>query len=243
MDARLQRIMEEYDEMKIDLEGTFKFHCTMCGKCCREREDILLTPRDIYRMSKELGIVPEELLRRYCEAYIGADSRVPIVRLRPRGINRECPLLKERKCLVHKAKPTVCAMFPIGRCIRMEASEDPSEAFRNGRVEYIYTNPGCGDDAETHTVREWLQEFDISDEDAFFLKWHRTLYELGNMFRRAEEKTDGSHLGFARTAVLVAVYLNYDMGQEFLPQFEENAQKITVLMRMALAEEGEVSHG
>ena len=117
MDERLKEIVNNLDTMKIGLDETFKFHCTMCGKCCIHREDILLSPKDIYNMAKELNLSAEDLFKQYCEVYIGPDSKVPIVRLKPRGSVKRCPLLKNRKCIVHKAKPTVCAMFPIGRCI------------------------------------------------------------------------------------------------------------------------------
>jgi len=86
-------------------------------KCCINREDILLSPKDIYSISKELSIKPEEMFEQYCEVYVGQDSRVPIVRPKPQGSVKRYPLLKNRKCMVHKAKPTVCAMYPIGRCI------------------------------------------------------------------------------------------------------------------------------
>ena len=104
MDKRLKEIVDNFDSMKIGVDEPFRFHCTMCGKCCINREDILLTPRDIYRMAKELQISPEELFKRYCETYIGHDSCIPIVRLKPHGSVKRCPLLKDRKCSVHKAK-------------------------------------------------------------------------------------------------------------------------------------------
>ena len=81
MDKRLKEIVDNFDSMKIGADEPFWFHCTMCGRCCINREDILLTPRDIYRMAKELQISPEELFKRYCETYIGHDSCIPSVRL------------------------------------------------------------------------------------------------------------------------------------------------------------------
>lgn len=48
MDKRLKEIVDNFDSMKIGVDEPFRFHCTMCGKCCINREDILLTPRDIY---------------------------------------------------------------------------------------------------------------------------------------------------------------------------------------------------
>ena len=32
----------------VSSDDTFRFHCTQCGKCCTERDDILLTPRDLF---------------------------------------------------------------------------------------------------------------------------------------------------------------------------------------------------
>ena len=46
-DKRLKEIVENLDDMKIGLDDSFKFHCTMCGRCCVNRADILLTPKDI----------------------------------------------------------------------------------------------------------------------------------------------------------------------------------------------------
>ena len=59
MDNRIKEIVENFDHLKIGLDDPFKFHCTMCGKCCINREDILLTPRDIYNMSRDSVCDPE----------------------------------------------------------------------------------------------------------------------------------------------------------------------------------------
>lgn len=53
MDERLKNIVDNFEAMKIGVDEPFPFHCTMCGKCCINREDILLTPKDIYNMAKE----------------------------------------------------------------------------------------------------------------------------------------------------------------------------------------------
>ena len=42
MSNKLKYIAENLDSLKIGLDETFKFNCTMCGKCCIDREDILL---------------------------------------------------------------------------------------------------------------------------------------------------------------------------------------------------------
>lgn len=242
MDKRLKEIVDNFDSMKIGVDEPFRFHCTMCGKCCINREDILLTPRDIYCMAKELQISPEELFKRYCETYIGHDSCIPIVRLKPRGSIKRCPLLKDRKCSVHKAKPGVCAMFPIGRCVTVDQKAAKTVNAKIGKIQYVFINPGCGDNAETHTVREWLSEFGIPVEDEFFKLWHQKIFQLGSIFRKAEKVCSDQTMEFAWTATFVELYLEYDTSKDFLPQFEENSEKILNLMKMMPTSKDGVNH-
>lgn len=77
-------------------------------------------------------------------------------------------------------------MFPIGRCVTVDPRAAKAANVEIGEIQYVFTNPGCGDDAETHTVREWLSEFDIPVEDKFFKLWHQKLFQLGSIFRKAE---------------------------------------------------------
>lgn len=236
MDTRLKEIVDNFEKMKIGVDEPFKFHCTMCGKCCINREDILLTPKDLYNMAKELKITPNDFVSRYCDVYVGEASRIPIVRIQPRGTIKRCPLLKDRKCAVHNAKPTVCAMSPIGRCLILKPENDLSSQITADQIQYIFTDPGCGDDTETHTVREWLGAFNISMEDEFFIQWQKAVAGLGESFRRKEKIISQNIMQMLWSATYIGLYLNYDTEQEFLPQFEDNAQK--VFKFLAMVEEG-----
>lgn len=223
MDER-QNIIDNLEQMKIGVDEPFKFHCTMCGKCCLNREDILLNPRDIYGMAKELGMTTAVFFRTYCETYLGNNSRFPIVRLKPRGSIKRCPLLKDHKCSVHKSKPTVCAMFPIGRCI--EFSDKKQD------ITYVFINPDCGDESETHTVREWLSEFGIPLVDDFYIKWNKVLMKMSEAFRKAEKRVRKDIMDKVWSATLAALYLEYDTDQEFMPQFEENSVRMLTLVQL-----------
>ena len=85
MDERLKYIAENYEQMKIGPDDPFRFHCKECGKCCIHREDILLSPHDLFRAARELGMTTVEFYNQYCEGYIGQDSRLTIIRLMPQG--------------------------------------------------------------------------------------------------------------------------------------------------------------
>lgn len=71
MDKRLQAIAENFDKMKIGVDEPFKFNCTMCGKCCKGRIDILLNPKDVFDLAKELNMAPIQVIEKYCEVYVG----------------------------------------------------------------------------------------------------------------------------------------------------------------------------
>ena len=188
MDNRLKEIANNLDKLKIWPDETFSFGCTMCGKCCINREDILLNPKDVYNIASKLGITPTEVLKEYCDAYIGEDSRMPIVRLQPRGIVKRCPFLRELKCSIHEAKPTVCATFPIGRCLVNDT--DRPDGFKPEDIIYILMEPMCGDNSEKHTVREWLEGFNIPLDDEFFVKWHETVIGTSDLLRKLERRIE-----------------------------------------------------
>ena len=226
MNERLKNIADNFDEMKISLDAPFMFHCTMCGECCVNREDILLTPKDLYRMARELNLTPEQFYEKYCEGYIGEDSRMPIVRLNPVGTMKICPLLSEGKCIVHKVKPTVCAMYPIGRCIMLEKDQKPEE-INTDQIKYIYVKPECGDKAEIHTVREWMTSFGIPIKDEYFVMWQRSVMKFSEALRKIEKRLPQKVMNLLWNAVFTELYLHYDVEKEFLEQFRENIQKLS----------------
>lgn len=243
MDQRLKHIVDNFDKMKIGADEPFKFHCTQCGKCCINREDILLNPIDLYRAAKELKMTPEKFIEQYCETYLGNDSKMPIVRLLPRGSIKRCPLLKDRKCSIHNAKPTVCAMFPIGRVVQIEANAKNHKPVTADQIQFIYTYPGCGDNMETHTVREWFGEFGIPIEDEFFLRWQTVISILSPLLRRCIEQFSTETADKIITLTYIKLYLDYDMSKEFMPQFIENTSFIEKLMKLMPDKSGGDANG
>lgn len=82
-----------------------------------------MPPKELYAMAKELNITPKEVFEKYCEAYIGFETKIPVVRIKMVGSNRKCLLLKDRKCLVYNAKSTICVLSPVERFLLTERLE------------------------------------------------------------------------------------------------------------------------
>lgn len=216
MDKRMEDIYENIEKNKLTADSVFMFHCTMCGDCCRNREDILLSPQDLFKLANGLKIAPKDVVEKYGETYLGSTSRMPIVRLRSVGYDKHCAFLEGNGCAVQAFKPTVCAMFPIGRF--REYGKD-----KEG-ISYMFTNPNCGDKREIHTVRAWLGSYGISENDEFFLKWSSTLETLATSLAKLEKRFKADKMDQLWTIVYFFLYLNYDIEKEFMPQFLKNSE-------------------
>ena len=223
MDKRLQSIMQKMDLMKLGLDDTFHFGCRQCGKCCINREDILLNAKDMYNLCKALNLTAEQVVQQYCEVYIGHDSRMPIVRLKPRGSIKRCPLLKDRKCSVHSLKPTVCAMFPIGRCLELNQKEVADKDLRKSQIVFFHNQADCGDKKEMHTVREWLAMFGIPIDESFYI-WHQTIIGVSDFVHKVEDKLPENVMLQIWSNIFMVLYLHIDPKEEFLPQLRSNSQ-------------------
>lgn len=222
---------EQVNDWMIGLDDTFRFKCRECGKCCKNREDIILTPRDLYNIANKLGKTTLEVINEFCDRYIGHSSRLPIVRLKPIGPRKVCPFLQNDRCMVHDVKPVVCALFPIGR-VQMVSTEtggaiEPGQPMRTG---YILQPITCGSTNRKQTVRSWLERFGIPVEDEFYMRWNETIFFLTTHIQKLEEKLPEPILCILWTAIFELLYVSYDTTRELLPQFEGNKQKLKNLV-------------
>ena len=131
MNERTKNAMESIENRQMKMDDILPFSCTHCGGCCVQQEEILISPLDLFRLAKELGLTAEQFMDQYAECYIGESSRMPIVRVAPKGETRRCPLLKNNKCSVHAVKPSVCRLYPLGRSLHYEWDEQEKPDMEN----------------------------------------------------------------------------------------------------------------
>ena len=201
---------------KLGMEDSFAFTCVRCGRCCRNREDILLTPFDLFKMAKHLNMKIDEVMEQYCESYEGETSKVPVVRIKPREYRKTCPFATKDGCKLHKihptAKPSVCALFPLGRLT----------VFGEEGFKYFLQPATCGNKNQSQTVREWLDEFGLKEHIATM--WHKKMGEISMLMRKAYEKANFNRMDI-NAILLLTLYVFYDLEQDFEPQFERNLDK------------------
>lgn len=89
-----------------------RFECTMCGKCCTNRDDyahVYLTDPEVGALARLLGLPLEDFERRYL--FIDEDGWTQL----KMGGERCVFLQPDGGCGVYEARPTQCRTFPFWR--------------------------------------------------------------------------------------------------------------------------------
>jgi len=99
----------------VSPESSFRFHChaglACFNRCCREAT-IILSPYDILRLSRSLGLTTGEFLRRHTHREMEGYSGLPLVLMKPARTG-DCPFLGEAGCTVYSDRPAACRLFPV----------------------------------------------------------------------------------------------------------------------------------
>lgn len=217
----------------VNLQDEFPFECQKCGKCCKHRNDVLLNGRDVWKLAGFLHISTEEFIMKYCQSYIGKTSRMPVVTLRPVGKALICPFLHENLCSVQDAKPTVCALFPLGRLIHNEALENGD--FKNPKITYFAQT--CPNEAEkkeekkvptwfeeenAQTVEAWLKSVGVEHPDSFYVSWTNMICSVCLKVIRLEKENPTGVIHRVWDLLFNAMYIWYSPESSFEEQFVAN---------------------
>lgn len=189
---------------------TFDFHCEMCGNCCRNREDIQLSGYDIMRICGYLKISVRELIDRYCEVLEGRSSLLPSILLRPQGKVKICPFLEDNKCKVQVCKPTVCALYPLGRIL--------DSATYN--VRYFLQKIDCSSGKEVQTLKEWLHKSMTDEAENCFVYWS----QIKVFLTRFANTVKFENAGLRFNTLFILMYENYDFSGNYANQLKERLE-------------------
>ncbi len=244
---------EELLEMAVNNEinplqdnDTFVVGCKQCGKCCRNRNDIILNPFDVFHIAQATGKTLPEVINKYGEAYIGESSCLPLVLLKYRedsfGTGTTCYFLGKKDdkyyCRINDKKPFVCKTYPLERLTVFEKMEnvDAFEPIYHTQVHYKeYDCIGIEEAMQTnenHTVLEWVGGKEKKEmADAFWRIYTKFLYDLDNIvdLHSFVEHKDQTLVESVMNHFFKKYYLDYDPNgteEEFLQQYKSNTENI-----------------
>ncbi len=82
------------------------YRCVTCGECCKGFGGIFITPEELTKMARHLGLSEDDFFRDYCETL----NRKISIRV---GSNGYCVFWKDKLCGIHQVKPTPCRLWPF----------------------------------------------------------------------------------------------------------------------------------
>ena len=142
----------------LSLDDTFTFSCServSCfNECCRDLNQAL-TPYDILRLKKHLGLSSDIFLNRYTSQHIGPESGLPIITLKPVDTRKlKCPFVTPAGCRVYEDRPSSCRVYPLVRAA--------SRSRETGKIVEQYLllkEPHClgFNENQNQTVRDWIE--------------------------------------------------------------------------------------
>jgi uncharacterized protein len=161
--------------VKLSLDDTIQFRChkdIACFNECCKRIDILLTPYDILRLKKRLGITSTEFLQQYTVPYEMDGHGMPGVKIRTADENPACPFLREEGCSVYEDRPTVCRYYALGlMSMRLQNSPTDERAFFLIKEEHCLGHQ----EPRTITVQDYRKEQQVEDYDEIDREWRQLI--------------------------------------------------------------------
>lgn len=145
-------------EKRLALNDTFNFSChrdlSCFNRCCRNKH-LPLTPYDILRMRKALGIHSNDFLEKYSLYRLDPLSGFPVLSLRMEQGEGVCPFVGPGGCTIYHDRPTACRLFPLGRSSGMSLRGAGLE-----EVLYLLDTPGCMgvEENRVQTVEQWIED-------------------------------------------------------------------------------------
>ncbi len=100
----------------IEADHVIQFSCHKgigCWNACCANIDISLTPYDIIRLKRRLGISSTQFLRDYTVPYEMDKDSIAGVKFRPVENGTACRFMKPEGCGVYEDRPTACRYYPV----------------------------------------------------------------------------------------------------------------------------------
>lgn len=165
---------------RLSLDDKFVFRCDpeldCFTKCCRD-VTIVLTPYDILRLKRALGMSSSDFLEAHTLTPCFPSQKFPLVILKMEGQSKQCPFLSVHGCSVYKDRPWSCRMYPLGTA---EPKQPTAEAqpFHFVVIEDVCQGHRTGKEI---SVRDWMVEQGAEEYEAMSTSFKElTLHDFWN---------------------------------------------------------------
>ncbi len=136
----------------------FSFACNSTvscfNQCCRDLNQFL-TPYDVLRLKRRMGLTSSQFLESYTVRHQGPQSGFPIVTFKMNPADHmRCPFVRTDGCSVYEDRPSSCRTYPLARLA--------SRSRETGKISqnyFLIQEEHClgFDEKQDQTAEEWIE--------------------------------------------------------------------------------------
>jgi len=152
---------------QVGREDSFQFGChsgVPCFTGCCGDINIMLSPVDILRLARRLGVTTTQVITQHTLTPITKDLQLPVKLLRlGDDEDKRCPFVGDGGCTVYEDRPWSCRMYPVGSAIPpARAGVQPEPVF------FLFEDDFCQGHGEPRrwTVQEWMDDQGVAEQEA-----------------------------------------------------------------------------
>jgi len=156
-------------------DKSIRFRChrgIACWNACCSNIDISLTPYDILRLKRRLGISSSEFLERYTVPYEMEKDGIAGVKLKPVEGGTACRFMVPEGCSVYDDRPTACRYYPVA-LLSMRRQDEATD-----RDSYaLVKEPHCRghDEPREITIADYRKEQGLTEYDELARGWRQLI--------------------------------------------------------------------
>lgn len=184
--------------------------CHAC--CCGMGKSVILDPLDVCRLTLGLGKSFEELVAEG-RLELNVVDGVILPNLHMAGPEEACAFLDgEGRCSVHRYRPGICRIFPLGRY------------YRDGGFRYFLQTGECRNGNRTKVkVSKWIDTPQTAQNQEYLVTWHYFLNDCETLLRESADEALARDLNLF---LLNLFFISpYEAEQDFYTQFESRLSK------------------
>lgn len=201
----------------IEGDAVIQFRCHKgidCFNACCRNIDISLTPYDVIRLKKRLGMTSGEFLVKYTYPYEMEKGGIAGIKLQPVEGGTACQFMTEEGCSVYEDRPTACRYYPVA-LLSLRRQDEYTDRTSYALVKEAHCH-GHFEDRKL-TVDEYRKEQGLEEYDELGRGWRQLILK---------KKSSGPTVGKPSQRSLQLFFMAcYDVDQfrEFIksPSFDD----------------------
>ena len=141
-----------------------------CWNACCSNIDISLTPYDVLRMKKRLGIISTEFLKDYTVPYEMEKDGIAGIKFRPVDGGSACRFMRPEGCDIYEDRPTACRYYPVA-LLSMRKQDEYVDRDSYALVKEDHCKGH--DEKRSLTIAEYRKEQGLEEYDELARGWRQ----------------------------------------------------------------------